>query len=237
LRTSCNDTHDAGSDGVSQPPAARDQHVLEAFAYESKIRARLYRYTRNRADADEILQETYVRLLSLKGPDVVPIGSVLAFVMTVARNIACDWLRHQKVLSISLVADLDLQVTAEGTQPDEWLSLEQELELLADIVESMPPRRREAFTLRKVYGLSQKEIARTLRISVNTVEQHLSSAVRYIDQVLTARRQPDVTLRCLKTQRTRWHDGAPLEAVEALPELQSPHQPRRNEPTHALSRD
>jgi RNA polymerase sigma-70 factor (ECF subfamily) len=40
------------------------------------------------------------------------------------------------------------------------------------------------FTLRKVYGFSQKEIAERLQISENTVEQHLTKAARRCAQVL-----------------------------------------------------
>src|SRR5882757_60532 len=133
---------------------ARDRYVVEAFSYESRIRARLYRYTRNCDDVDELLQEMYVRLLTLGAHERPTIGSFEAFVMTVARNIASDWLRHQKVVSITLVADLDAEMAAEG-QPDELVSIEEELDVLAEIVDSMPPRQRQVFRLRKVYGLSQ----------------------------------------------------------------------------------
>ena len=42
-------------------------------------------------------------------------------------------------------------------------------------MEQLPARCRQVFTLRKVYGLSQKEIAAELKISENTVESHLRS--------------------------------------------------------------
>lgn len=160
-----------------------DRYVLEAFPFESRIRARLYRYTRNCDDVDELLQEMYVRLLTLGARDRPVIGSFEAFVMTVARNIASDWLRHQKVVSITLVADLDAETAAAEGQPDELASIEEELGVLADIVDSMPPRQRQVFRLRKVYGLSQKEIARKLGISENTVEQHLTKVVRQVGQL------------------------------------------------------
>ena len=49
---------------------------------------------------------------------------------------------------------------------------------------SMTRRCRQTFTLRKVYGYSQKEIAAQLSISEHTVEQHLSKAARRCAQVL-----------------------------------------------------
>ncbi len=53
------------------------------------------------------------------------------------------------------------------------MNAHQELALLAAAVEQLPARCRQVFTLRKVYGFSQKEIAERLQISENTVEQHL----------------------------------------------------------------
>jgi RNA polymerase sigma factor (sigma-70 family) len=50
--------------------------------------------------------------------------------------------------------------------------------LLTRAVARLPARCRQVFTLRKVYGLSQKEIAASLSISENTVEQHLAKGVR-----------------------------------------------------------
>ena len=180
----------------------RDRYVLEAFPFESRIRARLYRYTRNCDDVDELLQEMYVRLLTLGAHDRPVIGSFEAFVMTVARNIASDWLRHQKVVSITLVADLDAETAAEG-QPDELASIEEELGVLADIVDSMPPRQRQVFRLRKVYGLSQKEIARKLGISENTVEQHLTKVVRQVGQLFGHRCRTSALLSQAKKIKER----------------------------------
>ena len=49
---------------------------------------------------------------------------------------------------------------------------------------ALPTRCRQVFTLRKVYGYSQKQIAERLQISENTVEQHLTKAARRCAQVL-----------------------------------------------------
>ena len=48
----------------------------------------------------------------------------------------------------------------------------------------MPRRCRQTFTLRKVYGFSQKEIAARLSIAENTVEQHLMKAARRCAEAL-----------------------------------------------------
>jgi RNA polymerase sigma-70 factor (ECF subfamily) len=49
-----------------------------------------------------------------------------------------------------------------------------------NIVEELPSRRREIFTLRQIKGLSYKEISKELNISVKTVEHNINLAIKYI---------------------------------------------------------
>lgn len=163
-----------------------DRLLLHAIEFESVLRACLWRYTRNNSDVDELLQETYARLLVAgSSPQESNIRSVRAFCLTVARNVALDWLRRQQVVPLELVSDMEtLDILDEGAQIEEIVNAHQELTLLANAVATMPRRCRQTFTLRKVYGFSQKEIAARLRISENTVEQHLMKAARRCAEVL-----------------------------------------------------
>lgn len=162
-----------------------ERYLLQALEFEGVLRACLYRYTRNNSDVDELLQEVYARLLTAGASDDPEVRSVRAFALTVARNVAFDWLRHRQVVPIELVADLEaLEVLDEGEQIEEIVNSHQELAMLVKAIQSLPDRCRQVFTLRKVYGYSQKEIALRLSISENTVEQHLTKAARRCAQAL-----------------------------------------------------
>jgi RNA polymerase sigma factor (sigma-70 family) len=163
-----------------------DRFLLHALEFESVLRACLWRYTHNNSDVDELLQETYARLLVVgASQQQTEVRSIRAFCLTVARNVALDWLRRQQVVPLELVSDMEsLDVLDEGAQIEEIVNAHQELALLADAIASMPRRCRQTFTLRKVYGFSQKEIAAQLNISENTVEQHLTKAARRCAEVL-----------------------------------------------------
>lgn len=167
-----------------------DRYLLEALASEGVLRAYLFRFVRNPADVDELLQETYARLLSAD-PAGGEVRSVRALALTIARNVALDWIRHRDVVPIELVSDLAaLDVLDERAQVDEIVNAHQELALLSEVVADLPRRIRRAFTLRRVYGLSQKEIAVRMRISEKTVEQLLVRAVRRCANALFAREVP-----------------------------------------------
>ena len=53
----------------------------------------------------------------------------------------------------------------------------QELEILTKAIQSLPDRCRQIFTLRKVYGMSQREIAEKLAISPRTVNAQIAIGV------------------------------------------------------------
>jgi RNA polymerase sigma factor (sigma-70 family) len=174
-----------------------DRYLVASLEFEGVLRACLHRYARNAADVDELLQETYAHLLTAgaaRGREEV--RSIRAFALTVARNVALSWLRHRQVVPIELVADLEaLELLDEAGQVDEIVNTHQELALLTRAVASLPNRCRQVFTLRKVYGLSQKEIAAELGISENTVEQHLAKGMRLCsaalaDSPMAERRSP-----------------------------------------------
>lgn len=157
--------------------------MLAALEYEPALRALLWRYTRNNADVAELLQDVYARLLTRSS--LIPIRSVRAHALIVARNTASDWLRHRKVVPIELIADVDeLNVLDEHALVEHLINTQLELRILANAVMLLPPRCRQVFVLRKVYGYSPPEICKRLKISVNTVEQHLGQASRKLTALL-----------------------------------------------------
>ena len=170
-----NDKEGGTSQAGSRVAKIEDRFLLHALEFESVLRACLYRYTRNTADVDELLQETYARLLVAGATAPPNVRSMRAFCLTVARNVALDWLRHRQIVPIELVADMEaLDVLDEGAQIEEIVNAHQELSLLANAVEQLPARCRQVFTLRKVYGLSQREVAHALKMTEGNVEKHVA---------------------------------------------------------------
>jgi RNA polymerase sigma factor (sigma-70 family) len=162
-----------------------ERYLVQALEFESVLRACLYRYARNASDVEELLQETYARLLTAGSSNEPEVRSVRAFSLTVARNVAFDWLRHKQVVPIELVADMEaMDILDEREQIDAIVNSHQELMMLVAAVQQLPERCRQVFTLRKVYGYSQKEIAARMNITENTVEQQLIKAARHCAQAL-----------------------------------------------------
>jgi RNA polymerase sigma factor (sigma-70 family) len=182
---------------VTPPSLAMIEPITFALQLEPRLRSTLQRILRSREEVSDVLQDIYLQLLiaSERRPDTVK--STKAYVWAVTRNKAFDWLRRRKfVTSLGPFMDIDdMEVDAEGMRPDEIASCDEELEVLFHTIDSLPERCRQVFLLRKIHGMSHKEIARRLGIEVHTVEHHLSNATRLFIQRL-GRHGPKDTLVC-----------------------------------------
>lgn len=160
----------------------------QVLVHEHGLRAFLGRYAAQPADLEDGVQETYARLLSMTAAARAGVRNWRAFVFTTARNVALDRFRRQRVISLDLIAELDASDVLQDKHPTayEELNSRQELALLARAVAQLPERCRQVFTLRKLYGLSQKQIAAQLEITENTVEQHVAKGVRLVARFMFA---------------------------------------------------
>ena len=145
--------------------------------HDAMLRAWLHSRFPGELDIDDIIQETYLRILRARATK--SLSSAKAFIFATARNLAVDRLRRRKFLRTEPLVDNEvLSVLEEGDGIPAAIAHSQELELLTEAIQSLPDRCRQIFTLRKVYGLSQKKIAEQLGLSENTVSAQLTIGVK-----------------------------------------------------------
>ncbi len=157
----------------------------EIRPHERELRAYLRGRFPSISDVDDLVQETYARLVRARDNGSATLTRAYLFV--VARNVALDLIRRKQVAAIEPLGDLaQLCVVEERPDAAETLSHEQELQLLADAMRALPPRCREILTLRRIEGRSHREIAEKLGIAEGTVNAQLAIGLMRCREYLCA---------------------------------------------------
>lgn len=132
-------------------------------------------------DVDDILQETFLRVLRVN--EKKPIESPQGYLFVVSRNLVLERLsRRSREISV----EIDEALVDSGEIPVEVrLHDRQKLERFNEALRGLPAEKRQAILLRKFYGFSHNEIARKMGVSVSAVEKYIASGVRECRRLLT----------------------------------------------------
>lgn len=147
--------------------------------HEPALKGWLSRSTPVGVDPDDVIQEAYTILAELETVD--DIRHPRAYLFQVARSVITRHIRRARIVAIHAVDDLErLEHPDEAATPERLAIDRDELRQLARAIAAMPLKTRQAFVLRRVKGLPQREIAAQMRISENTVETHISRGILFL---------------------------------------------------------
>jgi RNA polymerase sigma factor (sigma-70 family) len=143
------------------------------------LTGKLRRYIRSRVgstdDAEDVIQEAYLRVLRYSMDHGVEDMERLLF--SAAKNLAVDSLRRRRTRDKTATSYAALEADTQ-TWPalDEQLYVQQRLSSVETAVALLPERCREVFLLHRVEGLSYSQIAARCGISVSAVEKNIARA-------------------------------------------------------------
>src|SRR5204862_1189551 len=169
---------------VSCPAPSGDVgvHRHDIAAFEALFRTHysplcdyVYGYVRSRAVAQELVQDLFLRLWERAGTPASTLAA--SYLYTAARNRAVDHLRRERVAA-SWAKSPAGEPGAVPAGADEPLCEHELRDALERAVAELPERCRLIFTLSRYRRLSHADTARTLCISVNTVEQQMWRALK-----------------------------------------------------------
>jgi RNA polymerase sigma-70 factor (ECF subfamily) len=167
--------------------SVEDWFMREVLPLEPMLTRFLQRNWRNEAEINDLRQEAYARIFEAAQRERP--SQVKPFLFQVARNLVIDRLRKQSVVSLESVADFDwLNVSDEKPSAESHVAARQELRLLQAALDTLPRRCRQVVVLRKVEGLSQKEVAARMGVTTETVENQVAKGMRLLTQALGQRR-------------------------------------------------
>ncbi|KQX26009.1 MULTISPECIES: RNA polymerase sigma factor [unclassified Sphingomonas] len=156
----------------------------EIFPLERMLMAFIRRNSPAGTDLADVRQEIYERVFVAARAEMP--RNPQGYLITVARNFLIDRARRARIVSVEIFADLeDASNDVDIFATERQLNARDELRRTLDAVSRLPPRCREVVRLRKVEGLSTREVAECLGVSLSTVEKETQSGIRAIVDFLS----------------------------------------------------
>ncbi len=147
-------------------------------------------YVNSKEDAENIVHDIFLELWDNKSNLLVH-TNIFSFLFTSVKNRCIDFLRHKTTVEKSKSQILYetnnlFKFNLESLEAiDDKVFSEQNIEeIIQDAINSLPEKCREIFILNKIQGKKQKEIAKLLDISINTVEAQMAIAYKKLRELL-----------------------------------------------------
>lgn len=144
---------------------------------------------KDESEAEEIVQEAFIRFQNKYDPDVV--DSPAALLARIAANLVIDRVRERKARAAredawgklyTEGADEDLSAS-KINDPYSALSAKQQIEVAMRILGELPEKTRKVFLLHRFEGLSHAEIVERTGIPKSTIEKHMIRAIKALASV------------------------------------------------------
>ena len=151
-----------------------------AALYQRHRRSLLWYLTRlipNRADAEEIAQEAFVRLLGAPHLET-DLSRARNYLFATATNLARDNFRRRSARAESAHVSLDeVQLEADGPLPERFIDAERSGRVVDSALRSLQPRPRQAFLMYVHEELTYEHIALKLGVSKKTIERDIALTI------------------------------------------------------------
>ena len=146
--------------------------------YRGPLTAYFERRVRSRAEAEDLTQEVFLRLV--RRLDAEAIDNPEAFLFRTAVNLLRDRSRREKTFRNHLSETELRQDRFEGISPERVLESRQALQRALRCLEELDERTRDAFILHRLEGLKYAEIAEVFGVSVSSVEKYIIKALAHL---------------------------------------------------------
>ena len=150
----------------------------EVIPHEADVRAWLLRSRVSHEDVDELIQESYSRLAALDS--VEHIARADAYFFSIARNMLVRRLKRAKIVAIDSIAEIDAYAEDVYPSPEREAAGRLDYQRLLGMIAALPDRCRRIVEMRKIEGLSQREVAVALGVTESIVENEVHLGVKAV---------------------------------------------------------
>ena len=148
--------------------------------YRSKLLYIANQYVSNREDAEEIIQNVFLKVWTKKNIQT----NINGYLYSVTKNACLDYLRSEKqqLHLDNNLSQLEASINYEALSDDSAsLIIEKELnEAILKSIDLLPPKCKDVFVKSRIEDLRHKEISAEMNISTKTVENHITKAIKHL---------------------------------------------------------
>jgi RNA polymerase sigma-70 factor (ECF subfamily) len=150
--------------------------LLSRYAY---LRQKLERVVGSKDGALDALQQTWVHLETMS--EVGPVANADAYLLRIATNVAIEQYRTERRHLHEQDIDEMFQVPDELADPERVVAARLEIDILKEVLLTLPPRQQRILLAARVEGKLNREIAAELGVSLRLVEGELSLALKAVN--------------------------------------------------------
>lgn len=137
------------------------------------------RITFDRAEAEDVVQDTMIRVWN-KREEWTQFGSIEAYCLTVAKNLAIDRSQKKEAQNVELTPETEEESEISG--PYDQLVNNERMSIIHRLINELPEKQRLIMQLRDIEGESYKEIAKILNLTEEQVKVNLFRARQKVKQ-------------------------------------------------------
>jgi RNA polymerase sigma factor (sigma-70 family) len=151
--------------------------VREVLPLERALTSYIRRNWRVREDVAELRQDIYERSL-IGARRALPVNT-RAYIFITARNHLINNAKRARIVPIETMAELDdIQCDFDMIEAERALTARDELRHAKEGIDKLPPKCREIILLRKVEGMTDREAAQSLGVSIETVRRQIKLGMK-----------------------------------------------------------
>jgi len=148
------------------------------FLYSKRLLGHIIKLVKSETIASEIFQDVFVKIWSNR-QNIDTSQSFRSYLFRIAENKVFDFFRkaaRDKKLQETLIK----YACKEYSHVEESFCIKENEQMLHDVINLLPPRRRQIFQLIKIEERSYDEVSRLLSISTSTISDHIVKATKFI---------------------------------------------------------
>ncbi len=155
---------------------------LLVLPHSSRLYRMAFRLMNNREEAEDIVQEVYVKLWGMR-KELSNYNSLEALAVRITRNLCLDNLRRRKVNQNAMKAE-QMKEAMHSVSPAEQLEKKEEAEMIHTLIAALPEPQRSLVHLRHLEGKEYEEISEMVNMNVNAIRVSISRARKQMREML-----------------------------------------------------